>query len=610
MDPDRDFRFSPRPNRAHEIAWRPWGPAAFAEARKLRRPVLLSLSAVWCHWCHVMDETSYSDERAIAQINEQFLPVRVDNDRHPEVNRRYNMGGWPTTAFLTPTGHVLTGATYLPPGQLRQALTRVREFFDTNQKELLSDAPAPEASPPTVHGPEDVTLSHVPLQVAMSVVHAFDPLHGGLGAAPKFPQPDAFALLLAVLAHRPASTEAQRLREVLDTTLAAMASGGLADHVGGGFYRYSTERDWSVPHYEKMLEDNARLALLYLDAAALAAAERGREAAAAEYRRTAQDVLAYLLGTLWRGDPPAFGGSQDADEQYSTLDAEGRASLAPPFVDPTVYVDWNALAARALLRGAAVLGRDDLRAHGLALLDWLADTTRRQGHQGFAHYVLPDGTVADGAPLLADQASLAAAQLDAYQVTGERRWLEGAEALAGWAGERFRAQDGRLDDRAGSEGDEAGLLAVPAPALEDNALLADALLRVAELTGDDGYREQALGVLASWIPFYEQYGVGAAPYAVAVLRAEDHAEQVLVVGGRDDGPTRRLHATALAASRPLRSVQLLDPSDPSDAGRMAGLGLAPAVAPAAFVCRNRACQAPVSDPEELARLLAAPAPGA
>ena len=138
MDGDRDFRFSPRPNRAAEIRWRPWGEPAFAEARRLGRPVLLSLSAVWCHWCHVMDETSYSDPRVIAAVNEHFVPVRVDNDRHPDVNRRYNMGGWPTTAFLAPSGDVLTGGTYLPPDQMLESLARVKAFFDANQAQIVA----------------------------------------------------------------------------------------------------------------------------------------------------------------------------------------------------------------------------------------------------------------------------------------------------------------------------------------------------------------------------------------------------------------------------------------------------------------------------------------
>ena len=216
MDGDRDFRFSPRPNRAGEIKWRPWGEPAFAEARRLGRPVLLSLSAVWCHWCHVMDETSYSDPRVIAAVNEHFVPVRVDNDRRPDVNRRYNMGGWPTTAFLAPSGDVLTGATYLPPEQMLEALARVNAFFDANRATMHGAARASAATdgerrdraksrgrPRALRGRAGARRGrprrarrHL-AEVALQVVRAFDPVHGGLGAEPKFPQPDVYAFMLA-----------------------------------------------------------------------------------------------------------------------------------------------------------------------------------------------------------------------------------------------------------------------------------------------------------------------------------------------------------------------------------------------------------------------------
>ncbi len=129
MPADDDFRFSPRANRAHEIAWRPWGDEAFAESASSGKPILLSLSAVWCHWCHVMDETTYSNADVIATINADYVPVRVDNDRRPDINRRYNMGGWPSTGFLTASGEVITGATYIPPHAMLDALHRVTEYY-------------------------------------------------------------------------------------------------------------------------------------------------------------------------------------------------------------------------------------------------------------------------------------------------------------------------------------------------------------------------------------------------------------------------------------------------------------------------------------------------
>jgi len=641
MDGDTDFRFSPRPNRAHEIEWRPWGQPAFAEADKLGRPVLLSLSAVWCHWCHVMDETSYSDSRVIAALNEHFVPIRVDNDRHPDVNRRYNMGGWPTTAFLTAGGDPLTGATYMPPEQLLHALQRVRELFAANRTALgaltsTEHADAAEAEATLAHlggaprrgalfapdfdGDPDVP-GDIPAEIALQIVRAFDPLHGGLGADPKFPQADVFAFVLAfavlrgggdplhVAPHSSALVTPGRVHEVVRTTLEKVAGGDLYDRVAGGFFRYATRRDWSVPHYEKMLEDNARLAGLYLEAAVLAredapgngGAAHAALGAVALYRDAATGTIDYLLAALWRSDPPAFGGSQDADEHYYALDAAERAELPEPFVDPTVYVDWNALAARALLRAAPVLQRPELAERAIELLGFLWEHGHRDA--AMAHYLTPAGTPGPGAPLLVDQATMAAALLDAYEVTAERRWLEGAQALASWAGECLRAADGRLHDRFAEPGASAGLLARPLPVLEENALMAEVLLRLEAYTGEGAWRDRARDVLTAWTTHYEQSGVAAAAYGQALLRYLQRPDHIVVVGSRDDAATRRLRGAALCAPRPLRTVQFLDPDDPVDAQRMAAAGFARAAAPTAYVCRGATCLAPVTDPDELSRPL-------
>ncbi|MCX6362735.1 MAG: DUF255 domain-containing protein [Actinobacteria bacterium] len=641
MDGDTDFRFSPRPNRAHDIKWRPWGEPAFAEARELERPILLSLSAVWCHWCHVMDETSYSDPRVIAAINEHFVPIRVDNDRHPDVNRRYNMGGWPTTAFLAASGDPLTGATYMPPDQLLQALERVREFFAANRTALLTLGSADHAqyadreaalahlggaprrgdrSAPDFDGDRDVP-GDIPAEIALQIVRAFDPLHGGLGADPKFPQPDVFAFVLAfaelrgdrdplhVAPHTSALVTPRRVREVVRTTLEGMAAGGLYDHIAGGFFRYATRRDWNVPHYEKMLEDNARLASLYLEAAVLARADGpGGDGAThagfgpvALYGGAAAGTIDYLLATLWRADPPAFGGSQDADEHYYRLDASGRAELPAPFVDRTVYVDWNALAARALLRAAFVLRRPELTERALELLGFLREHGRHD--VSMAHYLTPAGEPGAGAPLLVDQATMAAALLDAYEVTAERQWLEGAQALADWAGRHLRAADGRLHDRLAEPGVSAGLLARPLPVLEENALMAEVLLRLEAYTGESTWRDRAREILTAWAMHYGELGVAAALYGQALLRYLERPDHIVVVGHRGDAAAERLHDAALAAPRPLRTVQFLDQDDPADAERMAASGFERAAAPVAFVCRGSSCLAPITDPGELGRPL-------
>ena len=615
MDGDRDFRFSPRPNRASEIRWRPWGEPAFAEARRLGRPVLLSLSAVWCHWCHVMDETSYSDPRVIAAVNEHFVPIRVDNDRHPDVNRRYNMGGWPTTAFLAASGDVLTGGTYLPPDQMLESLARVKAFFDANQAQIIalegeraSDGDGAAMAVLTglplngaealaaLEGDPDVP-GDIPAEVALQVVRGFDPLHGGVGTEPKFPQPDVFGFMLAYGLLRGSGDPEHvpeggstllrpaRVQDVVKTTLTAMASGGLYDPVEGGFFRYATQRDWSVPHYEKMLEDNARLALLYLEASVLAP---GRDLGDPDlYRRTAEGSIDYLLATLWRDDVPALGGSQDADEKYYLLDADGRAALPAPFVDPTVYVDWNALTARALLRAAPILGRPDLADRATRLLDHLGTVARRG--DAMAHFVHADGSAGEGAPLLGDQVAMAAALLDAYELTSDRDRLRRARSLARWTCEHLRAPDGRLLDRLAVPGESAGLLAKPAPALDENAAMAEVLLRLENHTGEARLRERALEILAAWTTHFEQYGVAASAYAQALLRYLERPDHIVVAGRRDDAETRRLHDAALTAPSPLRTVQWLDPSDAADLQRLTDAGLPSEAAAAAYVCRGHTC---------------------
>jgi uncharacterized protein YyaL (SSP411 family) len=592
-----DFRFSPRANRAHEIAWRPWGTAAFAESEQTGKPVLLSISAVWCHWCHAMDETTYSDTRIITAINEGFVPMRVDNDRRPDVNRRYNMGGWPTTAFLTAHGEIIDGATYLAPEQMAEALLRVEAFYIARGKELLQRAPAEPAESAHAVGayavggdaahagepaPADEPEIDIAAEVVETIAAVFDPVHGGFGSAPKFPQTDALSLLLAWHA----AHDERHTGEIVAETLREMGGGAIHDHVGGGFFRYATERDWSTPHYEKMLEDNAKLAMLYLDAAVFLDDE--------DDAAVAGDILDYLTETLWLDRPPAFAGSQDADERYYAIDsAGGRSALPAPAIDRTVYVDWNALAASALLRGSYVLDRQELVDTALATLDHLWDTCRAP--DGMRHYA---GGPADG--LLGDQAHMAAALLDAYEVTAERAYLARAETLADLVDTHLSLHDGRLADRCRSS-DDAGLLAVVAPALEENAAMADVLLRLTAYSGKDRFGQRALRILGAWAADASQQGLPAARYALALLRLHAHPAHIVVIGESEDDQARALLRAALRAAAPQRTVQLLDLD--ADAEHIVRAGYDIDAAPAAYVCAGVTCQEPTNDPEAIAVLL-------
>ena len=608
--PGSDFRFSPRANRAHEIAWRTWGDEPFAEARAAGKPVLLAISAVWCHWCHVMDETSYSDPRVIAAIADGFVAVRVDNDRRPDVNRRYNMGGWPTIAFLTAAGEVLTGATYLPPDQLLTVLARVREYHAEHRLDPVgSDADAAgtdtsaTAADTSAGALDEVVATRLEpagadlvdaagaATVCRAVASLYDPLHGGLGSEPKFPQPEALALLLAAGVRH----DDERLLAMALHSLDAMAAGGLRDAVEEGFFRYATRRDWSAPHYEKMLGDNARLALLYLDAFAFS----GR----ASYGEVARGVIEYLTTVLAAGDAPVFWGSQDADEHYYACDAAGRGRVkVKPALDRTVFVDTNALAARALLRAATLFERSDLPQAGLATIDHL--WARGHGRRAMIHYL--GGPIAG---LLSDQAEMTAALLDAYEVSGDRTYLARARLLADWVLQHLRTRDGRFADRPQVlTADSGGARDAPLPVLEGGAEMADDLTRLAAFSGVSAYREEAARALAAYAPETAAAGPFAAAWALAVMRFVEHPTHIVVVGHRGDPRSGALLRAAARVAEPLRSVQLLDPDADAEVIAREGYIVDDAGGAAAFVCLAGVCLAPTSDPDRLAEMVVRSAP--
>ncbi|MDQ6767589.1 MAG: DUF255 domain-containing protein, partial [Candidatus Eremiobacteraeota bacterium] len=415
------LHFSPRHNRANEIRWQAWGEATFARAKEQGKPVLLAISGVWCHWCHVMDETTYSDQAVIDQINDRFVPVRVDTDQRPDINARYNMGGWPTTALLTPEGEVLYGGTYIPPDAMRQVLKQIDDFYSQADNRLsiakrVSEMKTVRAARTRTPGGGDLD-PHTAANVAALLSSAFDDEYGGFGTDQKFPHVSALHFLLDDYARH----QDDRAKTIVKKTLHGMAGGGMYDHVQGGFFRYSTTRDFSIPHFEKMLEDLG--GLLH------ACARAGASFDDATLRSVAIDVQRYLDDHLWNGELGGYGGSQDADEEYYSLDAAARATLTEPYVDTTLYTSWNAQAARAQLLSAPLLEPSgvDVAAwteRGLAVLDTLWTK------------LLVDGMMCryfDGAPhirgLLADQVWSSWAALAALEVTGEACWLERCGSL-------------------------------------------------------------------------------------------------------------------------------------------------------------------------------------
>jgi hypothetical protein len=564
--PTSEFRFSPRDNRAHEIAWMSWGEDAFARAAAEEKPILLSISAVWCHWCHVMDETSYSDPQVIAAINERFVAIRVDNDRRPDVNARYNMGGWPTTAFLTPDGRTLTGATYLPPQQMHRALDEVARFYAERKDEVTAVPGLHErATPVTERELDDTPI----LRLREQLESTYDDVYGGFGFEPKFPQTDSLEFLLAQWRR----TGDQRLYAMVAQTLEGMSRGGMYDHVEGGFFRYSTTRDWSVPHFEKMAEDHAGLlrllALLML------------YAPVDEFRTTLVSAANYVRTLLYDAQTGFFAGSQDADEAYYALPLEERRKLPTPFVDRTSYTNWTCALAGALCWVALALDDDDLLRDCRATLDNVE--ARLVGGDGLLFHVLAPGAAPEVRGLLADHAAYLRALLDAHEIAGDPRFLERAQRVAATTMQRFAAPGGGFYDRL-PEDSALGRLALADRPIGDNGLMADALLRLHALTATESYREHARRTLSFFAETAANAGSFAATYARALSRYLSPELLVRVVG--EVALTGDFREAALRLPPAFLSVRTLTPAQAA----VDGLTATP---PAAYVCAGTTCGAPV-----------------
>jgi hypothetical protein len=552
----------------------PWGAAAFERARAEDKPVLLSISAVWCHWCHVMDETSYSDSTAIATINQRYVPVRVDNDRRPDVNARYNMGGWPTTAFLTPDGQLLTGATYLPPHQLNRALEEIATFYATN-KTSIAERAAP-VSPQLAAEPREARLdASIPARLAEAMSANFDDEYGGFGDSPKFPQPELLEFLLQEFG----TTQNRRWLEMVRQTLEAMSRGGTYDHVEGGFFRYSTTRDWSVPHFEKMAEDHGGLLRVLAQLELLHPARETHAALVSSLR--------YLRATLRDPQTSLFAGSQDADEAYFELPLEQRREREAPFVDRTSYTNWTCGLAGAFVLAGRALDDDALIREGCETLDAIA--LRAIDSDGFAYHVMRPGEAPEVRGLLTDQVAYLRALLDAHEVTGESRYIQRARELADAVLKKFESTDGGFYDRIETE-QTVGRLQLEDRPIGDNGVAAESLLRLYSLTYEERYRTAAVRALELFAPSATSAGSFGASFARAVRRLTSLHLTVRIVG--EPAETGDFRETA---SR-LPSVAAIGTVDPAQAEAH---GLPAAPAPAAYTCTDSACGAPVLDAARL-----------
>ena len=448
------------------VRWLPWSPGAFAQARAARRPVLLSVSAGWSEGCREMDRMTYGDPRVAAEIHDAVVPVRVDADERPDVADRYDLGGLPSTAFLTPEGELLGGGTFISADRLRETLPRVAAAVSR-----VARAAPPPASPLPAGSTDTASL-------VAAVMTTFDAVHAGFGGAPKFPHPAPVRLALQLHEESGDPGMAERAARTLD----AMGWGPLFDDESGGFFRYCGRGDWSAPRREQLLAGNAALLDLYVEAGERTANER--------WFARAVDVVRFIETRLRRRD--------GAWRAAAGLDAS------------RVFTDANAAAVSALLRAARVFGDDALGGRALDALEHVLLASYRPG-EGVAH------CAAGARGLLTDQVAMAGATLDAWEATGNVVYRMMAEELVHYAlRTHWDAEDGGFFDRGPALfADEPDRGAAGLKPFVLNCEAATVLGRLAEATSDPALSRRAADCLDTIAPSAAALGPLAAHYLIA-----------------------------------------------------------------------------------------------
>ena len=606
------------------VDWYPWGAEALERAQAEDRPILLSVGYSACHWCHVMAHESFESAATAAVMNEHFINVKVDREERPDIDALYmdatvsmtGQGGWPMTVFLTATGEPFYAGTYFPPeprhgmSSFRQLLLAVAEAWQGQRGDILTQANRLVAAVgrSAHHEPSAELLTASLLDGAeRGIARTFDRANGGFGRAPKFPPASTLEFLL-----RRNSPEA---REMVTKTLDAMAAGGMYDLVGGGFHRYSVDDRWLVPHFEKMLYDNALLAPTYLHAWVVTGESR--------YRTIAEETLDYVIREL-RLPGGGLASAQDADTNgiegltFTWTEEEGvpadlllpfehgrsiirgelpadlrarlheeRGTRPQPALDDKVLASWNGLALAALAESGRRLERADLLDAARGVAEFLLGPLSRE--DGRLSRSWREKKVSGGG-FLDDYANVAHGLLELHVATGELRWLEeglrlarlavelfsdpvnGGFFLAPTGGEELVARTKDLDDN---------------PIPSGNSMLAHVLLRLARIYGVNELEREAVSVLRLAEPM-----LGRAPGAFGwMLCAFDlwlAPPRELAVVGPIDSPVAR---AALAPFAP-NVVMAVGPAD--GVPLLEGKGLVDGK-PAVYVCESFACQAPVTE---------------
>jgi len=664
------------------VDWWEWGPEAFAEAKRRDVPVLVSIGYAACHWCHVMAHESFEDPEIAGLLNARVVAVKVDREERPDVDTVYmaatqaltGSGGWPMTVWVTPDGRPFYAGTYYPPRPIggtpafRQVVEAVAEAWATRRDEVVASAARISAAVaragPAADGsvPLDALLADTAL-TATGV--AYDEVRGGFGGAPKFPP----SMLLEWLLRRsrrggPRDRRAARAMEMASRTLEAMARGGIYDQLAGGFARYSVDATWTVPHFEKMLYDNALLVRVY--------AHWWRATGSPVARRVAEETATWLLAEL-RTPEGGFASSLDADSPGADgIPREGayyvwtptqlrealgeddgawvadlcrvfeggsfergtsvlrlpsdppdpgrwavlrdrlratRAARPAPSRDDKVVTAWNGLAIAGLADAGDLLGRRDWVVAAREAADLLLRLHLVPGPGG-ARLVRAsrDGEAGRAAGVLEDYADLAEGLLALVGATGEARYLAAAGDLLDTVTGHFKALDGSLVDTADDQTDPVVARVrrprevIDGPTPCGSAAAAGALVGYAALSGSNRHREAAERALVEPLLLAGEHPT-AEGWALAVLEAiVDGPRQVAVVGPPDDPATDELRRVALAGAAP-GAVLVAGVPDSPGLPLLAGRPLVDG-GPTAYVCRGFVCDRPITAPEQLAAALA------
>lgn len=575
-------------DRSARIHWLDWGDEAFAQAEREDKLILLDISAPWCHWCHVMDRTTYSDPGVIDMINDRFVPVRVDADKRPDIQDRYLLGGWPTTAFLIPDGRILSGTTYLPPRAMINKAQEMDSLYHEQKTIVTMHVTSMEAEAEFERAQSEVSTEKLDGKAVESLSEVlaqdFDQTHGGFGIEPKFPHPDA--VKFAFLRYR--KTGDRKMLEIALKTLDGMI--GIYDPVWGGFYRYALNTDWTKPHFEK---------LLYVQAAAIDNYLEGYQVTGDDkYGEIAAGVKAYVTRFLSDQENGGFYGSQDADlnshdpdaplitgEEYYPKDEEARLAMGIPYVDKTIYTDWNGMMASAYFRLYHVMGDEHARDFALKTIDRILAENVNDGRMRHCAEHKPDLP-----GMLSDQVHFAQALVDAYQSSGTRKYLTHAEKLVNFMVAHLQdVLDGGFYFQTFDPHLKGELLERHKP-FDENVAAARLLTQLHYLTGYRTYRELAERTLvAVGYPQIAETIIGVG-YALTLDLFLSTPLHIVLVGSRNDEKIRSMLETSLHIYEPGKLVQVLDPDEAPLA--IGELTYETHEEPLAYVCGQDSCVRP------------------